>query len=116
MINLSTHCIGSRVALVMEQLQGKLLTMDGPATYRIIVRGLLDLTWVSRLGGMTLSERQSGDGNTDTILVGQLPDQAALSRVLNALYELHLPVFSVEFLKNDSVGSVDELSPSSRIH
>ena len=33
-----------------------------------------------------------------TILVGQLRDQAALSGVLNELYELHLPLLTVESL------------------
>jgi len=33
-----------------------------------------------------------------TILVGHLPDQAALSGVLNTLYEMHLPLLSVENL------------------
>jgi hypothetical protein len=31
-----------------------------------------------------------------TILVGHLIDQAALAGVLNALYELHMPLLSVE--------------------
>ena len=33
-----------------------------------------------------------------TTLFGELSDQAALAGVLNTLYELHLPVFSVERL------------------
>jgi hypothetical protein len=33
-----------------------------------------------------------------TILVGYLADQAALPGVLNALYELHLPLLSAENL------------------
>ena len=33
-----------------------------------------------------------------TILVGRLADQAALSGVLNILYELHLPLLTVENL------------------
>jgi hypothetical protein len=32
-----------------------------------------------------------------TTLVGQLRDQAALFGVLNNLYELHLPILSVEY-------------------
>jgi hypothetical protein len=34
-----------------------------------------------------------------TTLVGEMEDQAALAGVLNTLYELHLPLLSVEFLK-----------------
>ncbi len=33
-------------------------------------------------------------------LTGELPDQTALAGVLNALYEMHLTVLSVEYLKS----------------
>jgi hypothetical protein len=33
-----------------------------------------------------------------TVLAGHLADQAALSGVLNTLYDLHLPLLSVENL------------------
>ena len=39
-------------------------------------------------------------GAVETILVGWLPDQAALCGVLNALYNLHLPLMSVELVRN----------------
>ena len=76
------------------------LTMSGPATYRIIVQGDLDLNMGSRLAGMSISKRQSGGGDTESILVGRLPDQAALSSVLNALYDLQLPVISADCLES----------------
>ena len=79
-----------------EKLQNDHLTMSGPATYRIIVRGTLDPSWSDRLGGMSVSEKCSEEGEVETILVGRLPDQAALSSVLNALYELHYPVVSAD--------------------
>ena len=74
--------------------------MTGPATYRIIVQGELDPEMGQRLAGMSLSKRTSPDGDTETILVGRLPDQAALSSVLNALYELHMPVVSADCLES----------------
>jgi len=40
-----------------------------------------------------------------SILLGELVDQAALAGVLNTLYELHLPVLSVERLSEQSVNS-----------
>ncbi len=76
-----------------------LLTMDAPATYRIIVQGAIDAAWVSRLAGMSISERRSEKGDLESILVGRLPDQAALSSVLNTLYEMHLPVVSADCLE-----------------
>ena len=73
--------------------------MKGPATYRIIVQGAIDPSWASRLSGMQISEKQSAEGGIETILVGRLPDQAALSGVLNALYEMHLPVVSADCME-----------------
>jgi hypothetical protein len=76
------------------------LTMSGPATYRIIVKGELGLDMGSRLAGMSISRRLSDDSETESILVGRLPDQAALSSVLNALYDLQLPVISADCLES----------------
>jgi hypothetical protein len=76
------------------------VTMQGPAIYRITVRGTLDSGWSTRLAGMSITQRQSGDGGQETILVGRLSDQAALSSILIALYDLHLPVLSAECLES----------------
>ena len=76
------------------------LTMSGPATYRIIVQGELDYDMGSRLAGMSVSRRENEDGDTESILVGRLPDQAALSGVLNTLYDLQLPVISADCLES----------------
>ena len=76
----------------------KNLTFDGPAPYRIRVLGHLDDSWSDRLGGMVLTRAFSSDKQPMTILIGRLEDQAALAGVMNALYSLHLSVFSVELL------------------
>jgi hypothetical protein len=74
------------------------LTMDGPAIYRIQIQGRLDARLTNRLGGMQITEvRVTGKG-PETILVGRLVDQASLTGILNSLYELHLPVLSAECL------------------
>jgi len=73
--------------------------MAAPATYRIIVQGSVNPSWVKRLSGMSISERRSDKGDIETILVGRVPDQAALSSVLNTLYEMHLPVVSADCLE-----------------
>jgi len=76
--------------------------MHGPAIYRICVRGHLDASWSDRIGGMQITETRGPDGNPETILVGRLADQAALSGILNALYELHLPVLSAECVASEN--------------
>ena len=74
------------------------LRLETPSTYRIRVQGRVDSSWADRLGGMTVTEDSSNDQAAVTILEGHLPDQAALSGVLNTLYEMHLPLLSVDNL------------------
>lgn len=73
----------------------------GAAIYRIKVVGELDISWSDRVEGMNITEVSDSSGKFETILVGRLADQAALSGVLNTLYELHLPVISVDCLESD---------------
>ncbi len=47
---------------------------------------------------MTVTEHESEAEPPMSTLLGELVDQAALAGVLNTLYELHLPVISVELL------------------
>ena len=74
------------------------LKLETPATYRIRVQGLLDASWSDRLNGMAISRIKAERKAPVTMLVGHLTDQAALAGVLNALYNLHLPLLSVENL------------------
>jgi hypothetical protein len=77
-------------------------TMHGPASYRICVRGQLDKSLSDRIGGMQVTETQGSDGRPETILVGRLADQAALTGILNTLYELHLPVLSADCIDSEN--------------
>jgi len=77
----------------------KVPTMDGPATYRISVGGRIDDGWSDRLGGMTVTTTGGRDSPDTTTLEGRLPDQAALTGLMNTLYELHLPILLVECLE-----------------
>ena len=69
-----------------------------PATYRIRVQGVLDDNCSDELGGMTITANENGGQAPVTTLVGRLVDQAALMGVLNALYDLRMPLLSVENL------------------
>jgi hypothetical protein len=73
--------------------------MDKVADYRIRVKGEVDPGWFDRLGDMSVRIEKEGD-ETTTVLEGRLRDQAALSGVLNTLYELHHSVISVERLRD----------------
>ena len=68
----------------------------GPGTYRIIVLGGLSEEWSDRLAGMAITITSWGDAPARTHLTGRILDQAELRGVLESLYELHLPILSVE--------------------
>jgi hypothetical protein len=72
------------------------LNLATPATYRIRVQGHIGSDWDDRFGGMTLKCETTAENLKTTILMGHLPDQAALSGVLNTIYDLHLPLLKVE--------------------
>ena len=84
-------------------------TMSEPAIYRIRVRGQLNTALSDRLEGMQIENLMRSNGKTESVLEGRILDQAALSGVLNKLYDLHLPVMSVECLS----GSEDSQTRSS---
>lgn len=49
---------------------------------------------------MSIENRIDEDGEHEAILTGILADQAALSGILNTLYELHRPILRVELLRD----------------
>ena len=83
----------------MKTSPGK-LCMVSPANYKISILGFLNQDTVDRLGGLTI-ENQAEDlesGKSITTLKGELKDQAALLGALNTLYNMRLPLLSIEFL------------------
>lgn len=73
------------------------LSLIDAGTYAIHVQGWLDESWSDTLGGMRI--RGAGSGrHAVTTLVGRLADQAALISILNTLYDLGLPILSVEYI------------------
>jgi|GEM_PF-1971430 len=76
--------------------------MSTPAVYRITVRGKLGEKLARHLDGLNLSEITGNGGSSLCVLVGRLIDQAALSGLLNSLYDLQLPILSVECIDVDA--------------
>ena len=74
------------------------LKFDTSGNYFIRAQGKLDESWSDRLGGMTISvSYPSGNHQPVTTLQGELMDQAELLGVLTTLYQLHLPLLTVEY-------------------
>ena len=82
-------------------MKGKGLRIEKPAKYLIQIQGDLDPEWSDRLGGLSIETKRFDDDRLPvTILSGRLIDQAALQGVLSTLYDLRLPLLSVEYLGN----------------
>jgi len=76
--------------------------LDLPAHYRLYVTGVLDSSWVERHWGMTSTLVELIGEPDQTVLVGEVADQAALMGVFNALYNMGHTVVSVERLHSDA--------------
>jgi hypothetical protein len=72
-----------------------------PASYRIRVKGQVGPEWSEWFGGMTITS----DETNETLLSGQVIDQAALYGILNKIGALGLTLLSV----------LRETSPSSEL-
>lgn len=63
--------------------------------YTIWVRGRLDQIWVSQMDGMRVRCGRDAASEPVTVLQGTLPDQSALSGILNLLLDLRLHLLSL---------------------
>ena len=57
--------------------------------------------WSDRFGAMRISLPPLETDSTVTVLQGHVCDQTDLAGILNTLYELHLPLLSVQYLGNE---------------
>jgi hypothetical protein len=78
------------------------LEFGGPASYRVIIQGVLQPKWTDRLGGLVVTRTTPSGSGMKTTLTGWLHDQAELNGVLNTLYGLHLPILKVERIDKPS--------------
>lgn len=77
---------------------GSDLKFSSPANYRICVKGYLDDSWSDRLVGMTIANQVSQAESPVSTLCGAVRDQTELLGLLNSIYEMHLPLLSIELL------------------
>ena len=74
------------------------IKMYREAAYCIKVSGTIGSDWFSYHESMELEEVDTDGKRPLTTLTGQVIDQAALMGILNHLYDLQLPIISVEYL------------------
>ncbi len=72
------------------------LKFNEPGTYRICVQGVLTNRWQDYVQGMVITIEHEENDKPITTLKGELADQAAVMGVLNILYNLRLPLISVD--------------------
>ena len=78
------------------------LKFSSPANYRICVKGYLDDSWSDRLVGMTIANQVLHSESPVAALSGQVRDQTELLGLLNSIYEMHLPLVSIELVNSEN--------------
>ena len=81
-----------------DTLESKQLAFEKPAKYNIRIQGSLEERYSDCLGDMRITVRKGKEQSPVTILSGQVRDQCELIGILNSLYELHLPLLSIELI------------------
>ena len=97
--------LNSRLMSITSNKSQHAFGFGSPATYRIVIQGVLSAEWSGRLAGLLIATTDPEIGPPQTTLEGRIHDQAELNGVLTTLYGLHLPLLSVEKLQEEtSVG------------
>lgn len=78
----------------MSEIRASTWDRDEPARYEIRIRGHLDGRWAGWFEGLTITLEENGD----TLLTGQVADQAALHGLLKRVRDLGMPLLSVNCL------------------
>ena len=68
------------------------------SVYEIRVKGHLDPRWSTWFGGLAVTNEANGE----TLLTGEVVDQAALFGLLSKVYDLQLTLLSVRSVETDS--------------
>jgi len=76
---------------------------DQPARYEIRIKGHLDDRWAAWFDGLAITREDNGD----TLLTGQVTDQAALHGLLRKVRDLGTPLLSVSCAIDDQAAVPD---------
>ena len=85
----------------MSESTRKRQKMEDAATYQIRVQGCLEDVWSDRLANMTISMDLKDQHVPMSILKGLIRDQSELLGVLNGLYQMRVPILSLEVLDEE---------------
>ena len=74
-----------------------------PGHYEIRIKGHLDDHWAGRFDGLTITREDNGE----TLLTGQVADQAALHGLLRKVRDLGMPLVSVIHVEPEQTDKPD---------
>jgi hypothetical protein len=72
---------------------------DRNIVYQIIIQGHLEKKWEAWLNGKTIQADNQNTSQPETVIITNVPDQAALRGILTKLWDLNLTVISVSMLE-----------------
>ncbi|MGB5690142.1 MAG: hypothetical protein WBM45_12760 [Woeseiaceae bacterium] len=78
------------------ELEKVRVKLGSPGFYRILVSGQVADQFKDRLHGMNIVASSQNTGALTTTIQGHVTDQAQLQGILTTLYDMHLPILSVE--------------------
>ncbi len=76
--------------------------------YRIVVVGDLHESWSEWLGRIELDRKEKMVQTSHTILLSEVPDQAALRGLLNRIWDLNLEIIALQKIGNEHNGGTNE--------
>ena len=85
----------------MSESTRKRQRMEDSATYQIRVQGCLEEVWSDRLANMTITMDLKDQLAPISLLKGLIRDQSELLGVLNGLYQMRVPILSLEILDEE---------------
>ncbi len=74
-----------------------------PGHYEIRIKGHLDDRWADSFAGLTITREESGE----TLLSGQVVDQAALHGLLRKVRDLGMPLVSINRIESSQTDESD---------
>lgn len=82
-------------------------SIDEPGTYRIRVRGRLSQRWVENMWANIAVTVDTTDPECESVLLGEVIDQAHLLGIVNTLYNMGYPVVGLEEVIEDDSANCD---------
>jgi hypothetical protein len=85
----------------MADPKSKRQKMEDSAIYHIRVQGCLEEVWSDRLANMTITMDLRDPQAPASLLQGRIRDQAELVGVVNGLYQMRVPILSIEMVNEE---------------